>query len=142
MRDFFFSLIGGNVVWMDVCSGPMSDSVSPTSSAPFWEQFQTTVTSPMSTRSDVVFPSFDPASQAIPPKRFCVSWDASNVGDVSEEAEEEEGGRDSRTERQHTGGVASKPSETVSLRYGMASDSASSDALDYLSDDPSFSPDQ
>eukprot|EP00210_Caulerpa_lentillifera_P005984 g5719.t1 len=112
----------------ETSSGYRSDSVSPTPSNPFWEQFQSS-TSPMSTKSDNVFPSFDPVQSEVP-KRPCNSWDERDTMTSLSEQQQ----------RSNRVGVvvASKPSETVSLRFGIGTvDRGSSGSSNSTSNLPS-----
>lgn len=98
------------------------------SSIPFWEQFQGSDCSPISNQSEPL-PLFDVGQEGLS-ERPSVTWEKSEI----ETAEDEP---TIRPQRPQPGFIASKPSETVSLRFGMAS-FESVDTAD--SDDPSSDP--
>lgn len=53
--------------------------------------------------------------------------DLSESGQAPWEVAEEEMPEEPKPRRTHTGSIASKPSETVSLKFGMGTDSGESD---------------
>lgn len=121
-----------------VCTERLFDSVeyqdsrgylSPSNGAgngPFWDGYS--AGSPMSSKSDAASPQFDASKHSPRNRRYnsrLEKIDSDRIPEEVEEEEEEEEEQhefeDPKPQRTNPGIVPSKPSETVSLRYGMAS---------------------
>lgn len=122
-------------------SGYLSPGSIGAGSGPFWEGYQSAGNSPISNKSDAASPAFDPSRQKSPrTKRYSTRLEKIDSDRIPEEEEEDIEEEEVRPERTNPGLVPSKPSETVSLRYGMASSIDSVD--DIMCSNPSIAQQQ